>query len=206
MNLGFRVLSCSGATLWLALASPAWPAEGSGDAVSIRKLPDGLYEVQGSFESAVPLEAAWNLLSDYDALTGTVSSLLRSAVLERQGDSLLVEQSARGSFLFFSRTVHVRLKVLENKLSSIAFEDTSKEDFKVYRGRWDLEATRAGGVKVCYQLTASRGSLAPELVEQHVFKGQASALLSQIKAKLQQRADALAWQAASSWMDGKGTR
>jgi carbon monoxide dehydrogenase subunit G len=191
----------------LAFAWPLVAAENPDEAVSIQSLPGGLYEVQGSFLSAAPVETAWSLLSDYDRLTGTVSSLVHSLVLVRDGDHLLVEQSARGSFLFFSRTVRVRLKILESKPYSIAFEDLGKQDFGVYRGRWDLEAAAGGGVRVHYRLTASRGSFAPELIEQHVFKGQAIALLAEIKAKLQQRAEAAAaLQAHSAWMDGKGTR
>lgn len=161
------------------------PLFAQGSAISIRNVPDGLYEINGSFETNAPLAMVWDLLSDYDRLKGTVTGLVQSKVLERKGDKLLVEQEARGSFLFFSRSVHVRLSILESKPRSITFEDVSKLDFEVYRGSWQIEPLAGGGVQVRYQLFASRGQFAPEALEQHIFKGQAGTLLSQLRERLE---------------------
>lgn len=179
MRWSLRALFLGVALKSASLAASAAPQ------MSIRSIPGGLYEVQGVFEAMVPVEQAWSLLSDYGHLKGTVASLVQSDVLEREGEHLVVEQQARGAFLFFSHTVQVRLKILEHKLHSIEFEDVLKKDFSTYRGRWDVEPSD-GGVRITYQLTADRGRFAPEAIEQYVFKGQAAQMLKQIKAKLEE--------------------
>ena len=178
---------CALLLLCVALKPGSLPASASPQ-MSIRSVEGGLYEVQGVFEAKVPVEQAWALLSDYGHLKGTVDSLVQSDVLERTGDHVVVEQQARGSFLFFSQTVQVRLKILEHKLHSIEFEDVLKKDFGVYKGRWDVEPCE-GGVRITYQLTADRGRFAPEAIERYVFKGQAATMLAQIKAKLEIHGD-----------------
>lgn len=155
--------------------------------MSIRSVDGGLYEVQGTFEANASVEKAWALLSDYGHLKGTVESLVQSDVLEKEGDHLVVEQQAKGAFLFFTHVVRVRLKILEQKLHRIEFEDILKKDFGVYRGSWEIEPSQ-GGVRVTYKLTADRGRFAPEAIEQYVFKGQAATMLGQIKAKLEAKA------------------
>lgn len=180
MRWSLRALLLSVALKSATLAASALPQ------MSIRSVDGGLYEVQGAFDANVPVEQAWSLLSDYGHLKGTVDSLVQSDVVEREGDHLVVEQQARGAFLFFSHVVKVRLKILEKKLRRIDFEDVLKKDFGVYRGSWELEPV-ATGVRVTYRLTADRGRFAPEAIEQYVFKGQASTMLVQIKAKLESK-------------------
>jgi hypothetical protein len=181
MRWSLRALFFGVALKSATLAASALPQ------MSIRGVDGGLYEVQGTFDAKASVEQAWSLLSDYGHLKGTVESLVQSDVMEKEGDHVVVEQQAKGAFLFFTHVVKVRLKIFEKKLRRIDFEDVLKKDFGVYKGSWEIEPS-ATGVHVTYKLTADRGRFAPEAIEQYVFKGQAATMLGQIKAKLEAKA------------------
>jgi hypothetical protein len=170
----------------ISLALLFLPALACPQELSLKTSADGLYEVEGSFEAPVDVEAAWALLSAYDGLAGVVDSLRSSRVLERGPAEALVEQVAVGGFLFFSKKVTVLLKIRELKPLRIDFEERSKAQFRTYRGSWELLPLREG-VKVSYRLFVSQGDLAPGPLEQWLFKREAHALLGQLRAELIRR-------------------
>jgi hypothetical protein len=65
-------------------------------------------------------------------------------------------QEAEGGILFFTKRVHVLLKVHETPMTTIDFEDVDNRDFSIYRGSWTIAPCPQGGVSVVYQLTAHR--------------------------------------------------
>ena len=177
--------------LGLALCLTAAAAHASpSETVSLRNSEDGNYLVVGEFTAQAPILMAWEVLTDYAGLTRTVDSMVSSQVWEAEGGDKLVEQVARGGFAFFKKSVKVRLRVKEQFLRRIDFEDQPGGMFKVYRGSWVLEAAE-GGVRVRYSLTANRGALAAEGLERWAFRREAKSLLRQLCAEVERRGKAM---------------
>lgn len=166
----------------LLLGSAKAPAE----TASLNDSMRGRYLIQGHFTVDVPKQDVWQVLTDYPGLKGVVSSMEASEVLERKDGEVLVKQQACGSFLCFTRSIHLLLRVKETPFSLISFEDDKGGSFRLYRGSWKLEEA-PGGVKVNYELEVNRGSLAPEFLEKRLFRGNALDLLRELRVEILRR-------------------
>jgi hypothetical protein len=171
--------------LVLSLAAAA-----GADTVSLsqeRTAAGTLYHVEGAFEVTAPLAQVWDVLTDYGALKGVVSSLQASEVLSREGNSVLVQQVVLGHFLFFSKSLELLLKVEESPRSSLSFAQACAKPFRVYDGSWTL-TDQGASVAVAYRLNVSSGDLAPAFIERRLFRDNARSLLQELKAEISRRA------------------
>lgn len=114
---------------------------------------EGLYHLAGTFEVPVPVSVAWEVLTDYGHIGEFVPTVRESEVLEREGTGVLLRQVFSGSFLFFTRTARVRLRVEEKEPGLIRFRDVAGRDFHRYEGIWKIEPA-PGGARVYYGLEA----------------------------------------------------
>jgi carbon monoxide dehydrogenase subunit G len=149
--------------------------------------PEGLYHIRGSFESAQAPAQVFAVLSDYDQLTGVLSGLGASQVLERQGPRLKLRQRLVGGFLFFRRGIDLLLGVEEQAPWRIAFRQDGAKPFRRYEGAWSLEAV-GPGTRVDYTLSVSRGDLAPAFVERRLFRENSARLLEELQFEVERRA------------------
>lgn len=173
------MVGVGGALLCLAVSAPAQEP-----ALRLEDLGRGAYQVEGSFSVAASSEAAWSVLTDYDRIAGFVSGLRASRVLEREQDHVLVEQEASARFLLFSRRVRVLLKVREQPMRRIAFEDIEGRDFAVYAGSWEILEEGEGRLKVVYRLKAKRLFAAPDFIARGAFKASAAELLDEVRREI----------------------
>jgi carbon monoxide dehydrogenase subunit G len=142
--------------------SPAAVA-GDRDAVTVDVVDrGGVFSVTGHFTVAAPDERTWRVLTDYDRF-GAFIPTMRSNTVERTGPrSALVEQETTTTFLAFSKTNRVVLKVDEEPYKQLRFTDVSGRDFEVYRGAWRL-TSRAGETRVDYQADAKPRFMPPTI-------------------------------------------
>jgi Polyketide cyclase / dehydrase and lipid transport len=180
----------------LACAAPAAAGSGvpeglsaaAGAQVSFSELPaEDLYSVHGTFETPATPAEAWRVLSDYQGLAGMVSGLESSRVVGREGGRLLVEQVMEGHFLFFGRTLRLRLWITERPPLLIEFSNADPTPFRRYQGAWRISPMPAG-CGVDYTLKVSRGDLAPRFLEPGLFKENSEGLLRDLSRELTRRA------------------
>lgn len=156
--------------------------------VTVSELDDlDQYYIQGSFEAQADPSSVFAVLSDYDHLAGTLSGLRSSRILERDGAQLSVEQVLQGRFLFFSRSVDLRLQITEQAPWRIDFTQLGAQPFRHYEGSWVLEATPSG-VRVDYTLAVSRGDMAPVFIERKLFRENSTELMVELKKEVERRA------------------
>jgi len=141
-----------------------------------------LYHVEGQFEVEAPLAKVWDVLTDYGRLSGTVSTLRASTILERGLTYAYVEQVMRGRWLFFSKEIRLLLKIAEEPMQRIEFEEVSGKPFGLYRGSWSL-SNEQGRTQVRYLLDVTRGATAPPFVERGLFRDNSLALLKSSRAR-----------------------
>lgn len=154
------------ATLTL-LGGPVCAGEVS---VSLKPLGAHRYELEGRFTAPVSRETAWAVLTDYANIPAFVPSMRHSRIKERVEGSTLLEQESVGTAFIFSHTVRVLLKVREEPLQRISFQDTANLCFESYEGEWRLEDAPGEGTAVAYRLKVVEGPALPRFVPKSVVR------------------------------------
>src|SRR5262245_29375317 len=178
MRVHVRALSfCLGGVLALISSAHANDrAPGSSEKTfEVTETGPRAYRARGSFVVRASAANAWEAIADYERIPKVAPSVKISRVLSRDGSKVMVEQEAEASLLFFSKTIHLRLEVVESPLSEIRFRDTAGREFKFYEGFWTIEEV-ADGVRVSYGIDVERGFSAPEFLAKRFFRKQAESL------------------------------
>lgn len=95
-----RYLVSLPALLLLLVSFSAWGVEPE-IVVGIEKSGDSIF-VETRFELQVPLRTAWDVLTDFDNMTGILSNLKTSKIIRREGSTLVVAQEGVARFGIFS--------------------------------------------------------------------------------------------------------
>ena len=170
----------------LALALPAAAAASEVPRVSVRETAKGTYVVLADFEVGVPADVARDVLTDYAALPRIIPDIKTSRIIERTPTGALVEQEAVSTFAFFSKRVHLLLRIEEGS-DRIQFHDTCGRSFATYEGLWTILPT-ATGVRLMYQLTAAPTFDVPLFVIRKVLTGDAREMAERLSAEMSARA------------------
>ena len=186
LALGGMFPTGAGAAADARVSAAAAPGS-SREAITVAVTKDGRgYVIEGRCSTQVSKHAAWNVLTDYDAIDGFVSSMRESRVLERADSHLLVEQTAVGRLFLFSRRMTVVLFVHEDSAGVIAFEDVLRRDFTRYQGEWRIEE-RGDRREIVYRVTAEPAFRVPDLIARGLFGRTVRDLLSQVEAEMVRR-------------------
>jgi len=111
-----------------------------------------------------PAQLVWQVISDYERLPQFVPNLRRSAVIARNGNRVLLEQSGEARFAFFSVPIEVRLEVVEQPLDWIASRAVAG-NLRRLSGRYELHPDAArGGVLLRYAGAIEPGFELPPIV------------------------------------------
>ena len=147
----------------------------------------GRYLFHGNFRVDTDNRLAWDVLTDYDHVSGFVSNL-NAKVVKREGDDVLVDQTVGGGFLFIRQEVRGLLKVTEKPYVSIALEEVTRKQFDCYQGHWSLTpAVPEAGMNVAYELEAERNSSTPEFVTPGLFRQAAEDMVIGMKKEMDRR-------------------
>lgn len=138
------IVACA---LLAALAAPALGAEEFQVQVARR---GELFQVHASARIAAPLEIAWQVLTDYGRLPQFVPGIIRSDVLIRSGNRVLVEQVGEARFLMFSFPIEIRMEVQERPRETVDSRAVSGNMRSMW-GRYELQEDATGtGVTLRY--------------------------------------------------------
>lgn len=187
LALTMALLACVGilpARAGGAVADNATPA--GNPTVRVTHTAEG-YAVEGRCSTAAPRSTAWQVLTDYNAIDGFVSSMRESRVYDRSDDGkLLVEQIAEGRLLMFRRRMTVMLSIEEQPESLLRFDDVRHQDFAVYRGEWRIEE-RDGHREIAYRVVARPSFRVPDMIARGMFARTVRELLSEVEAEMARR-------------------
>ena len=113
----------------------------------------------------------------------------QSVVEERKGARLHVRQQAIIGVFPMRRTARLLLDVLERRPERIEFRDLLNEDFRSYRGAWDILGDSAG-TSVAYSLDVIPKTAVPSWLARGMMRRSAEQLLAQVRAEVERRAAA----------------
>ncbi|MHB2025991.1 MAG: SRPBCC family protein [Elusimicrobiota bacterium] len=172
-------------SLLAVLRSTVFGAETS---VVCRRIADRTYEVQGEFSVEASSQDVWNVLTDYNHLSGFIPGLFSSSVRKRWLNGVLLSQKAEGKFYFFSRPVQVLLHIAETPLIRIDFNDVLRKDFRIYKGAWTIRNKKySPQSEVHYELEASPDRGIPAPIAGLVLKRNAASLLESVRTEILRR-------------------
>lgn len=174
----------------LALASAVSAdddSDSSSTVIEVVQSGPAAYSARGSFVIAAPVAAAWESITDYDAIPRLAPTVKLNRILNRDGNLAVVEQEVVASVLFFSKRVHLLLEITESPQHGVSFRDVSGIDFKSYVGFWKIEDF-SDGLRVSYGLDLERGFSAPDFVARRFFRNQAESVMAAMREEILRRA------------------
>src|SRR5579871_625921 len=137
--------------------------------VTLQDIGHRAYRLEGHMTVDAPVETVWKVLTDYSGIPRFVPSMRKSRVKENHLGHILLEQEGVGKALFFSRRVHVLLRVTEKPMTQIDFEDIDHRDFRHHRGSWQISENVARTALV-YRLECQPRFFIPSFIGDRVWK------------------------------------
>lgn len=147
-------------------------------------------EVHARAFVAAPLPVVWQVLTDYERLPRFIPGLAKSAVRQRQGNRLMVEQSGEARFFLFSFPIEVTLEVHESPSEWIASRAVSG-NVRRMNGRYDLQVNAARpGVLLIYQGLVEPDFELPPLIGTAALRSTVEEQFGAMVAEIERRAAA----------------
>ncbi len=162
----------------------AWQASAASEpksAVTVRE-EAGLYRVVATFRVLQPAAIAMAVLTDYEHIPRFMPDVRRSTVLERSGDSVVVDQEAVARLTMFSKRIHLVLAIQERP-GGISFQDRCGESFTRYEGGWTVERT-GPDTTIEYSLTAQPSFDVPAFVLRRLLKRDSTRMIERLRAEI----------------------
>jgi hypothetical protein len=148
-----------------------------------------VYRIEGRFTAPVSPAIAWEVLSDYDRIANFVRAI-RTSRSYRTEDSLIVYQRATAGVFPLRRTMQVELLIHETPGAKIEFEDLLGNDFKFYRGAWELKGPHEASsreVEVGYRLETFPYAVPFTTLGRSVMGSNVRNLLEQVRSEMMRR-------------------
>jgi ribosome-associated toxin RatA of RatAB toxin-antitoxin module len=169
--------------LLLPVAVSARPAGQPEISLAVR---DGLYHLRAVFFVSADPQTVWEVLTDYDHVPRFVSLVTKSKTLDRDGNNVLIRQDIVGRFFFVFRRLHLKLRVEEEPLRAVRFEDILGTDFVHYQGSWTLRE-KPGGEEVTYELAARPRFTLPTFLVKSLFARSDRRLINEMRKEMMRR-------------------
>jgi ribosome-associated toxin RatA of RatAB toxin-antitoxin module len=154
--------------------------------LSLKKRDGGVYYVQAKFTTCASRRIVWAVLTDYQNLHTFISTMDKSSIRSRNGNSTIVEQQFSARYFIFKKTFQVRLQVTEDPDRMITFEDILKKNFDSYKGSWEITED-SGGTHIFYSLEFIPNFTAPESIQTSQSIHSVENLVRQVGTEIRRR-------------------
>ncbi|RPI52841.1 MAG: hypothetical protein EHM55_15505 [Acidobacteria bacterium] len=172
----------------LLLVLAAGPVQASTPmSVEVNRNEDKAYTVEAAFEVTVDPQIVWAVLTDYEGISGFVSSIRQSTVKRREAGRVVLEQHGVGKAWIVSVPMHVVLDVREQDGRVLMFRDLCGKSFSTYEGQWAISTT-GGRTRVTYWLKADPSGRQPAMFARPAIRGSVKKLLDEVRAEILARA------------------
>ncbi len=159
------------------------------DAHRAQKNGEPVFEVHASSVVRASLRQAWGVLTDYERLPEFVPDLVSSQLISRTRCEAIIEQRSKAGFLFLSRPVHLKLRIVEQPFSSI---DVSllAGDMKHYSARWELEPVSQHGLegtRISFASTLEPDFFMPPLIGATIVQVNVRKMVEAVATQIERR-------------------
>lgn len=164
-------------------------AQSQGEKLTVERMEENgqkFYEVHAGFFVPATPQTVWKVLTDYDRFPQFVPTMPASKVIARNGPEVTVEQDVRGTMFFFSRKIHLVVRVLEQPYTRIDIGLVSG-DMKRYEAHWELiQETQdgIGGTRIDYRGRMEPDFFLPSLFGRSLIKSDGEKMLDAVVAEI----------------------
>lgn len=177
------------AILLAALVAVAQAAEEppADEKIELRRVSGGI-EIHAEAQIAAAPALVWETLTDYEGLANFIPGITRSAVVERRGARVLLEQAGELRFLFFSFPIATRLEVLESPPGRIASHSVGG-NVRSMSARYEIHPDLSSGtVLLVYAGTIEPDFELPPLIGMVAMRSLVRAQFKAMVAEIRRRA------------------
>ena len=125
----------------------------SNNCISLRREDGGIL---AEMTVQAPVERVWHVLTSFEEMPAHLSGLRKSRILQKNGNSRLVEQTATVGFSLLPLNFRLVLDVVEER--PFLYFSQRLGSFTSFRGHWWVDPGSTGnGTRIQYFLEASLG-------------------------------------------------
>jgi ribosome-associated toxin RatA of RatAB toxin-antitoxin module len=126
----------------------------SGTAIeqTMERLPQGTRRLAAELKSPLPVQLLWDVLTDYENLSRFIPNLSSSELIQRQGQTVRLQQVGSQQLLGLRFSAQVQLELTEYRQDGLLQFRMVKGDFRRFEGSWQIRH-RPDGSSLLYELT-----------------------------------------------------
>ena len=118
----------------------------------MERLPQGTRRLAAELKSALPVQLLWDVLTDYENLSRFIPNLSTSELIQRQGQTVRLQQVGSEQLLGLRFSAQVQLELTEYRQDGLLQLRMVKGDFRRFEGAWQIRQ-RPDGSSLLYALT-----------------------------------------------------
>lgn len=202
----YRAVTASAALMCLLLLLHAFPAYGLTESksdvatteqsrllngeiiVTTSALDDGITGVRGKIYIDASPGQIWQAITDYENQKQFVPKLIDSGLISDNGTEQVMFETGRTGVLFFTKTVHIKLRVRGEPPKRLAFQQVDG-DFKIYQGEWVIDEMPNGkGAMLTFRAEIKPDFFAPPYFVRNVQQKDLPMVLSAMKKRAETEA------------------
>ena len=118
----------------------------------MERLPQGTRRLAAELKSSLPVQLLWEVLTDYENLSQFIPNLSTSELIQRQGQTVHLQQVGSQQLLGLRFSAQVQLELTEYRQDGLLRFRMVKGDFRRFEGSWQIRQ-RPKGSSLLYELT-----------------------------------------------------
>ena len=118
----------------------------------MERLPQGTRRLAAELKSSLPVQLLWDVLTDYENLSRFIPNLSTSELIQRQGQTVRLQQVGSQQLLGLRFSAQVQLELTEYRQDGLLQFRMVKGDFRRFEGAWQIRQ-RPDGSSLLYELT-----------------------------------------------------
>jgi ribosome-associated toxin RatA of RatAB toxin-antitoxin module len=143
---------------------------------------NGIYIVAARFTVPETPDEVLAVLKDYERIPRFMPDLISSVILQREAGWVMLEQEAVAKMMMFSKRIHLRLEVHEER-HALRFSEQSGRSFDYYHGSWRAHR-EADRTVVDYELKAKPAFAVPEFLLTRSLKRDAHKMIDRLRGEI----------------------
>ena len=164
------------------------PAAGAEDVVvEVERHGEGV-EIKARATVSACAAQVWQVLTDYDNLARFIPGISRSAVRDRQGNRVVVDQAGEARFLVFAFPIEIRMEVVEAPPEGMTSQAVAG-NLKRMSGRYDIRPDAVQNVcRLRYEGALEPDFALPPVIGLAAMRGMIEAQFAAMVAEIERRA------------------
>ncbi|WP_353292688.1 SRPBCC family protein [Synechococcus sp. M16CYN] len=118
----------------------------------MERLPQGVRRLAAQLRTPLSFEELWGVLTDYENLSAFIPNLSSSRLIQRDGDTVWLQQVGSQQLLGLRFSAQVQLELTEFRSKGLLSFKMVKGDFRRFEGSWQV-CKLSDGCSLVYGLT-----------------------------------------------------